>query len=128
MADTNTSTGQLQAFCDSMKDYHSALNANLKDPTSELPMFMDSIPNVNNYQLITDANAQQSSGVSPTIGALVDAAHGAGAVQREYGMRIKTKADYFNDAIGDTDSDSNFYDAYKASYNSLISGTSPDLQ
>ncbi len=120
-----THIDQLKSYSLSMRDYYKALSAHFSDSTN-LPMFEDIVSTFDYSEIIKRAWENQKMSANFLTGSLVDTVHDIMAVQREFAIRVKTRASYFLDAPSDYISDADSYEAYYAINNNMFKGTSPD--
>lgn len=70
--------------------------------------------------------ASINSRATPTfsVGSVVETTHLAAAVLREYGMRVKGKAEYYADGAASNATESDYYDKLKYSHRAAVLGGS----
>lgn len=121
------SSDQFQTFTDGMKGYFNDLNGHLSSG-GDMPMFMDVVKDFDYSDILNDSISVSKKSVTPIAGAMVDSVHNISAVIREYGIRTKTRYDYFTDAIADTEAEANYYDSLSATVGTLLTGRNTDAK
>ena len=119
-----SSPDELQTITDALTEYFGLVAANIATPTAPLPFFEDYTDSIVYDDLLTDAFTGVSRGANYAIGAIVDTVHLAFAIEREFGMRTKLRAQYFADAQEDLDKLADYLNFMQGSYTNYIRGTS----
>jgi len=67
-----------------------------------------------------------NSKTTPTfsVGSAVETTHLAASVLREYGMRVKSKGEYYSDGIAGSATESDYFDKMKYMHHSAVQGGS----
>lgn len=123
--DPNSAVGQSNTAYNSFASYFSAMNQYLQNGGT-CPDFSDSIGSLDYSVLHTSAVADQSNNANYPAAAAVENVHHMAAVLREYGMRTKSKANYYNDGQSDSLNESNYYATMKTYYSNMLQGVYTD--
>jgi hypothetical protein len=98
------------------KDAQAGLDAGVFPSVSDIATKFDT------SQLNTYANAMKNMPANFMTGSAVETVHLAAAVMREYGMRVKGKADYYLDNASHTAQESDYYDSLKSMHTGALNG------
>jgi len=121
-----SSFNELDVFDTQLTNYFTALATNFGNPASTLPSFEDYSTTLSYDVLLTEAQAGAIRAASYSTGALVDSVHMIAAIQREFNMRTKTKAQYFLDAQDDMNRVVDFIGFMRHKYSNYMRGTTPE--
>lgn len=121
-----SSFSELATLETQLTTYFTALSANFANPALAMPSFEDYIGALGYNVLLTEAQAGAQRAASYSTGALVDTVHMIAAIQREFNMRVKTKAQYFLNANEDTNKVVDFVEFMSAKYSNYMRGTTPE--
>lgn len=120
------SADQLRVITSTLHNYFNELSLNLLSTGNLLPSFEDFVAALAYDVIQTDAVQGSLRSASYSTGALSDSVHLVAAVIREFGMRSKLKAQYFEDAEFDADTIVGYIDALFGQYLNYYRGTSPE--
>lgn len=123
MADT--SQGQISGFFGIMHQYYKDTSDYYAGLSPTPPLFMEKLPDIKYTQVLTESNKVSNSTPSMVSGALNEAAYSMFAIQREAGMRAKTRTDIWASAEAETSSDAVFYREHGVLMNSFVRGSNP---
>lgn len=121
--DPTTAVGQAQTTYNNLSIYFDALNDFVSDDTgATLPPDCDAtLVSLFNYdQLLTMTQARTSDVASYQNGAAIESVHTMVGIEREFGLRQKTKLDYYSDAQDDYSNESDYWDAMSVFYVSML--------
>lgn len=119
--DPNSAVGQVQGINDALAKYFSDMTKYLSQGGT--------CPDIRDYLAGTDfselhrlaSQAQEGSSNYPN-GTAIENIHHISAVTREFGLRTKSKSDYYGDGAVDATTESNYYATMKTVYASMIMG------
>jgi hypothetical protein len=119
--DPNSAIGQSQSSYDAFSQYFSNLYQYLTSGGT-CPEFSDSVGGLDYSEL--HRIAAQGATMSPNYpnAASVENVHHIAAVMREYGIRTKSKNQYYSDGQSDTQNESTFYSSMKTFYSGMLQG------
>lgn len=122
--DPNSAVGQTQTIYSSLASYFSDMTKYLSNGGS-CPDFNTYVTGIDYSELHRlTALAQEGSSNYPN-GSAIETIHHATGILREFGLRTKSKADYYADAAGEATDESNYYSTTKVSHVNSISGIPP---
>lgn len=121
-----SSTDELTTITDQLSDYFSKLSLNYANPANPLPSFEDYAEFIVYDSILTDALSGVDRAASYSNGALIDTAHLASAIIREFNMRTKGKVAYFADAEDDAAKVTDYMNVVYGKYLNYYRGTSPE--
>lgn len=121
-----SSVDQLEVITDKLIEYFDKVSLNLDSIANALPSFEDYIAFIVYDQILTDAVQGSDRAAAFSTGALVDTVHLATAIEREFDMRGKTKAEYFEDGIEDASNTADYARFLFGKYLNYYRGTSPE--
>lgn len=120
-----TTYEQLKSITTNLNGYFAAVALFIANPASAVPSFED-YSDMSFDAILTDAIQAFDTAPSYALGATVDLCHIAMAINREFGMRAKTKAAYFLDAQVDANTSADLFIDLYARYLNYFRGTSQE--
>lgn len=119
--DPHSAVGQVQAANNTFSEFFAAVAAYLSDG-GVCPEFSDSVASLDYSELLRTAKMGQTGSANYPGAAAVENVHQIAAVVREYGLRSKGKAQYYDDGQSDAANESDFYDSMSSFYSSMLQG------
>jgi hypothetical protein len=119
--DSGSAVGQSNTAYTAFSTFFSQVNAYLAGG-STCPDFSDLAGTLDYSVLHTSAVSDQSNNANYPAAAAVENTHHIAAVLREFGMRTKTKANYYTDGQSDSLNESNYYTAMTSYYGNMLQG------
>ena len=124
--DANSAVGQAQTIYNSLAQYFSDMT-NYYLNGGACPDFTTYVSSVDYSELHRLTSVQQSGSANYPNGAAIESIHHISSVLREFGLRTKSKSDYYGDGQAEATSESNYYSTLKTSMVSTLSGiTNPN--
>ena len=120
--DPNSAIGQSQTGYNTFAQFFSDLEAYLLGSSTTCPEFSDYVSNLDYSELHRVALTGQIGSASYPGAAAVENVHHMTAINREYGIRQKSKADYYDDGQTDSGNESDFYATMKSYYVNMLQG------
>jgi hypothetical protein len=117
---------ELKTITQTLRDYFDEVTKNLVSVGNALPSFEDFEAPLAYDMILTEAQQSSDRAASYSVGALVDSVYFTAAVLREFGMRTKTKAQYYQDADIDSGLTVDYIDGLYGRYLNYYRGTSPE--
>lgn len=121
-----SSATQLRAITLKLRDYFNKVSLNLTSTGNALPSFEDYVADLIYDNIQTDAVQGSLRAASFSNGALADTVHLTAAIIREFGMRAKTRAMYYDDAESESGTMADYFDLLYGQYLNYYRGTSPE--
>jgi hypothetical protein len=119
--DPLSAQGQAQVIYKQLGQYFTDMNTYLLNGGS-CPDFSTYITTLDYSALGVMTDQLQGSSANYANGATIESAHHIMAVLREYGIRTKNKASYYQDATGESSTESQYYGALGTAMTSTIGG------
>lgn len=119
--DPNSAVGQVQNINNALAQYFSDMTKYLGSGGTcpDIKTYLSGLDYSELHRL--SDQAQEGSSNYPN-GAAIETIHHINAVFREYGLRTKSKSEYYGDGASDAVTESNFYATVKTVYASMILG------
>lgn len=119
--DPNSAVGQVQGINDALAKYFSDMTKYLSTGGT-CPDFRDYITGTDYSELHRLASQSQEGSSNYPNGAAIENTHHINAITREFGLRTKSKSDYYGDGASDATTESNYYATMKTVYANMIIG------
>jgi hypothetical protein len=120
--DPNSAIGQSNTGYNTFSQFYSDLEAFLLGNSTTCPEFSDYVNNLDYSELHRVALTSQIGSANYPGGAAVENVHHMAAANREYGIRQKSKADYYADGQTDSGNESDYYSAMMTYYGNMLQG------
>jgi hypothetical protein len=120
--DPNSAIGQSNAGFGAFTQFYAALEAFLLGNSTTCPEFSDYLASLDYSELHRVALTSQIGSANYPGGAAVENVHHMAAATREYGIRQKSKADYYADGQTDSGNESGYYSAMTTYYGNMLQG------
>jgi hypothetical protein len=120
--DPNSAIGQSNTGYNTFSQFYSDLEAFLLGNSTTCPEFSDYVSNLDYSELHRVALTSQIGSANYPGGAAVENVHHMAAANREYGIRQKSKADYYADGQTDSGNESDYYSAMMTYYGNMLQG------
>lgn len=119
--DPNSSIGQSNTIHAALSKFYSDIAAAITSG-GEFPKISDIASELDYSELHRLAVEMQSQAISFGEGAAVETTHLALAVLREYGMRVKSKSEYYIDGVVDSKTESDYYTSSGVIKSNMLQG------
>lgn len=120
-----TISNQTSSAMSGISTYFSGMSSYLSNGGT-MPDLGSLLSSLDYSELYNAAFLNQKGGSSYPNGTLIETVHHIVALQREYGMRTKSKADIYSDAQTDMDTESQYFDSLSSQYTYNVAGLSSD--
>lgn len=119
--DPNSAVGQVQGINDALARYFSDMTKYL-DAGGSCPDLRDYLTGTDFSELHRLTTQSQEGSANYPNGAAIENVHHINAVTREFGLRTKSKSEYYGDGSSEASNESNYYATMKTVYASMVSG------
>lgn len=119
--DPNSMVGQSQTIYDTLSTFFRSTSDTIVSGGT-FPVISDVATGLQFTELLRLATQASSSTPSFRTGSAVETIHLASAILREYGLRVKSKSEYYSDGVSDHKNESDYYNSQKFSQNNMLSG------
>jgi len=122
--DTNSAIGQADNIGGKLAEYYSKMSKYISGIESVPPVIADYISTMEYTELHRQVSVTGFDTPSFSAGAMLDVISCAVGIQRELGLALKLKSDYYSDGVSEYSLESDFYATNKVSSVSAIQGIS----
>lgn len=103
------SISQVSDYYRLMSDYFSRVGNYYANPSSEAPLFMESLSGIQYADVLTESLKLAKGNPSMVSGALIEAGSSIAATLREAGLRSKVRSDFFGESESSAKLDARAY-------------------